>query len=168
MLFKVRRKFNIFVKPNLNIMKRYFLLVFLLSFALVSCNKAKKVKKENEEEILAYIAEHNLDATATGSGLYYVIEEPGTGTKFPTISSTINMKYTGTLLDGTIFDSNQDGYQNQLYNLIEGWKEGVPFFKKGGKGILLIPSHLGYGQNQSGSIPPNSVLIFDIELLDFI
>ena len=76
------------------------------------------------------------------------------------------MKYNGTLLDGTKFDGN-DNFNYPLSSLIPGWQEGIPYFGKGGKGILLIPPHLGYGDRPNGDIPANSILRFDIELFDF-
>jgi FKBP-type peptidyl-prolyl cis-trans isomerase FkpA len=75
------------------------------------------------------------------------------------------------LLDGTEFDSSlKPGRTPFEFTIgqgmvIKGWDEGIPMFKVGGKGKLLIPANLGYGENEQGSIPANSVLIFDIELL---
>ncbi|MFN9955636.1 MAG: FKBP-type peptidyl-prolyl cis-trans isomerase, partial [bacterium] len=73
------------------------------------------------------------------------------------------------LLDGTIFDQTT-GNQTATFplaNLIPGWQEGIPLLQKGGKGTFLLPSALGYGPNPVGPIPANSVLIFEIELIDF-
>ena len=69
----------------------------------------------------------------------------------------------------TFFDSTEgrDPYTTSLFNTIRGWQQGIPLFKKNGKGKLLVPSHLGYGSRDFGNIPKNSVLIFDIELLGF-
>jgi FKBP-type peptidyl-prolyl cis-trans isomerase FkpA len=71
------------------------------------------------------------------------------------------------LTDGSVFDqSNSAGVSFNLTSVIQGWQEGIPYFKKGGKGKLLIPSALGYGTQGTSGISPNSVLIFDINLLD--
>ncbi len=148
-------------------MKKFLsVLVFILSF--VACKKEKTVDQVavDEEIITKYISNNKLNATATGSGLYYVIQTQGSGVQ-PTVNSTVKVNYKGYLTDGSVFDySKSGGYSTLLTQVIQGWQEGIPYFKKGGKGILLIPSRLGYGAQGAGTIPPNSVLIFDIELLD--
>ncbi|MGZ3901748.1 MAG: FKBP-type peptidyl-prolyl cis-trans isomerase [Bacteroidia bacterium] len=145
---------------------KLILLAFILILTSLSC-KRKKISnqaKEDEKLITDYIASNNLNANATGSGLYYVITTQGTGAQ-PNSNSTVTVKYKGYLRDGTVFDQN-GGATFSLNNVIKGWQEGIPYFKKGGKGMLLIPSALGYGAQATGNIPANSVLIFDIELLD--
>lgn len=146
-------------------------LVFILSLLLIitaGCakHKAKKQKEEDEEIIQNYIAEHGLNATATGSGLYYVIENQGTGASCISTSDVV-VAYTGYFTDGAVFDaSSASGVQFNLQSVIEGWTEGIPYFKEGGNGVLLIPSHLAYGATGTASIPPNTVIIFDVELID--
>lgn len=82
------------------------------------------------------------------------------------------MLYTGKLLDGTVFDaSSRNGNTPYRFVLgarkvIAGWDEGIALLRKGEKGILLIPSALGYGPQGNQSIPPNAVLYFDVELVD--
>ncbi len=148
-------------------MKNIFLLLFLLA-TVTSCGKkkAKKQAKEDDAIITAYISSHHLDATKTDSGLYYVIDTLGTG-DYPNSSSDVQVAYKGYFTDGNIFDkSAADGIVFNLQGVISGWTEGIPYFKEGGSGILLIPSHLGYGASPRQGIPANSVLIFDIKLLD--
>lgn len=112
------------------------------------------------------MASRNLSGKSTGSGLYYVINEPGSGAQ-PNINSKVTVKYSGNLIDGTVFDSSgNSGISFNLNSVIQGWQEGIPYFKKGGKGFLLIPSALGYGSQATEKIPANSVLVFEIELLD--
>ncbi|MGB0839918.1 MAG: FKBP-type peptidyl-prolyl cis-trans isomerase [Chitinophagales bacterium] len=126
---------------------------------------------EDDALMAAYIEGNNLDAQKDESGVYYVIEEEGS-TEKPTLESTVQMYYQGYLLDGFIFDGNlgaANPIEFPLEGLISGWQIGIPYFGKGGKGTLLIPSALGYGENgvpQAG-IPENAVLAFDIELVDF-
>ena len=85
---------------------------------------------------------------------------------------TISVHYTGTLLDGTKFDSSLDGNQPFSFTLgagevIAGWDEGIPGMRVGGKRKLTIPPNLAYGETGSGSlIPPNSTLVFEVELLE--
>lgn len=122
---------------------------------------------KDTKKIEGYLADNNLVAESTASGLHYIIEEPGTG-GHPDINSTVTVKYKGYLLDGNVFDdSGNDTVTFPLNNLILGWQEGIPLLQKGGKGKFFIPSALGYGRNGSGSIPGNSVLIFEIELVNF-
>ena len=98
--------------------------------------------------------------------MYYVVNGTGNG-EFPNINSLVTVAYKGTLTDGTIFDqSGASGATFPLSNVIQGWQEGIPLFSEGGSGILLIPSALGYGNQALGSIPANSVLIFEVTLLN--
>jgi FKBP-type peptidyl-prolyl cis-trans isomerase FkpA len=120
----------------------------------------------DEDIILQYISDNNLNAEPTGSGLYYVINSTGNG-EFPNINSLVTVAYKGTLTDGTTFDqSSSNGITFPLSNVIQGWQEGIPLFSEGGSGILLIPSALGYGSQSVGNIPENSVLIFEVTLLN--
>lgn len=130
--------------------------------------EVERLAKE-EEVILAYLQEKGLKGTKTASGLYYVMLEEGKGTA-PLRGDKISVHYTGTLLDGTKFDSSHDRQQPFEFNVgtgrvIKGWDEGFMLFKEGGKGLLLIPSNLAYGNKNMGKIKPNSILCFEIELL---
>jgi FKBP-type peptidyl-prolyl cis-trans isomerase FkpA len=148
---------------NYSIMRIPFLLLAFTSLLFWSCKD-----KSDMDKIEAYLADNNLTATATASGLYYIITQEGTG-DHPNLLSSVTVRYKGYLLDGTVFDQTT-GNQTvtfPLANLIQGWQEGIPLLKKGGKGTFFCPSDLGYGSQQVGSIPPNSVLIFEIELVDF-
>ena len=115
-----------------------------------------------------YIATNNLVGEFTDTGVFYSIDDPGVGTETPTVASTIQIIYTGTLLDGTVFDSS-DGFPVSfpVFNLIRGWQIGLEFFKKESSGVMIIPSRLAYGTRGSFAIDPNTVIRFDIELLDF-
>lgn len=120
---------------------------------------------KNEIDIIKYIEDNNLNANKTISGLYYVINEEGTGTR-PTGSSNVTVAYKGYYLDGTVFDqSHPSGISFGLDRVIQGWTEGIPLFKEGGEGILLIPSNLAYGLNGTGSVPRGAVLVFDVNLI---
>jgi len=107
----------------------------------------------------------------TASGLRYVDLVEGTGTT-PTKGQRVVAQYTGTLVDGTKFDSSRDRNQPFEFSLgfgqvIAGWDEGFSTMKVGGRRQLIIPPNLGYGSRGSGStIPPNSTLIFDVELVE--
>jgi len=145
-----------------------YILLFLLACFFFGCKKRKTINQAEADEniINKYISDNNLNAQASGSGLHYVITSPGTGLQ-PNANSTVTVKYDGILINGTVFDqSSATGLSFPLSSVIKGWQEGIPLFKKGGKGTLLIPSALGYGDQATGKIPANSVLIFNLELLD--
>lgn len=144
--------------------KIYFTL--LLATLLISCSKDDSNNIQTEGDIIQYIEAHNLNAQKSNSGLYYVIQNQGSGVK-PTSNSTVTVSYKGYFLDGDIFDqSNSAGITFQLGQVIAGWTEGITYFNEGGEGILLIPPYLGYGDQDRSGIPGGSVLIFDIKLLN--
>lgn len=149
--------------------QRYFLYLGLVLF-FSFCKKKDTVDQPavDEEIITTYISDNKLSAKATGSGLYYVITSQGSGAQ-PNSTSSVTVNYKGYLTNGTVFDqSRSGGVSFALNNVIKGWQEGIPYFKRGGKGILLIPSALAYGSQAKANIPANSVLIFDIELLEIL
>ncbi len=117
--------------------------------------------------IKKYITEKNLTAQSTPEGIYFVIEEAGLGTDLPNLRSTVLTKYKGYLLNGTVFDQSATGISFGLTQVILGWGIGMQKFKRRSKGKLLIPSSFAYGASATGGIPANSVLVFDIELVDF-
>ncbi len=103
----------------------------------------------------------------TPSGLQYLILEEGTG-EYPAPTDKVTVHYTGTLIDGTKFDSSVDRGTPATFGLnqvIKGWTEGLQLVKEGGKIRLFIPEDLGYGARPSGAIPAYSALIFDVELI---
>ncbi len=106
--------------------------------------------------------------TVTASGLQYKVLEEGTGRQ-PVATDTVEVHYTGTLTDGTKFDSSRDRGQTiefPLNGVIAGWTEGVQLMKEGARYEFTIPSELGYGARGAGGvIPPNATLIFDVELI---
>ena len=105
----------------------------------------------------------------TASGLQYLTTKEGSG-KAPAANSMVKVHYTGKLVDGTVFDSSVERgepIEFPLNQVIPGWTEGLQLMKEGGKATLYIPSQLGYGQQGvPGTIPPNSTLIFDVELIE--
>lgn len=111
----------------------------------------------------------NPNIRSTESGLHYEVLEPGSETK-PQPTDTVKVHYTGKLVDGSTFDSSVDRGEPAefaLNGVIPGWTEGLQLIGAGGKVKLYIPAKLGYGaQGAGGSIPPNSTLVFDVELLE--
>ena len=124
---------------------------------------------------VAYVLTHRGPATgaevATPSGLKYIDLVEGTGAT-PQKGQTVSVQYTGTLENGRKFDSSVDRGQPYEFRIgegavIKGWDEGLATMKVGGKRKLIIPPSLGYGQRGSPpNIPPNSILLFDVELLN--
>ncbi|MEO1513575.1 MAG: FKBP-type peptidyl-prolyl cis-trans isomerase [Bacteroidota bacterium] len=122
----------------------------------------------DQNKIVDYAIDQQLELERTASGLFLQIIEEGNGPS-PTPNSTVVTHYRGRLLDGSQFDSSYDRNQPlrlHLNQVIAGWQEGMKRLKPGGRAILLIPSQLGYGtKGFANAIPPNSVLRFDLELL---
>ena len=143
------------------------ILPLILLVTLFSCSKGNEDQVKVDDAIIKqYITDHALTAKPTGSGLYYVVHSPGSGAR-PTENSTVTVAYKGYFTDGVVFDESVTaGLSFSLNSVIEGWQEGIPLFNEGGSGILLVPSALGYGDKDRGDIPANSVLIFDILLID--
>ncbi len=131
----------------------------------------QKIAEENRAEGDAFLAENaEIEGiTVTESGLQYKVIEEGEGDR-PTDSSMVTVHYEGKLLDGTTFDSSYERgepIEFEVGQVIPGWTEAIQLMRPGAKWQVFIPSDLGYGERgtPNGEIPPNSVLIFDVELL---
>ena len=134
-------------------------------------NKQLESNKQAQSSSDNFLTENKSKAgvKTTASGLQYLTTKEGTG-KQPQATSVVKVHYTGKLVDGTVFDSSvQRGepIEFPLNQVIPGWTAGLQLMKEGGKATLYIPSNLGYGaQGVPGTIPPNSTLIFDVELIE--
>jgi FKBP-type peptidyl-prolyl cis-trans isomerase FkpA len=146
--------------------------------------KAEEQKGIDDQLIKDFLAENNIKTNRTESGLFYIVTEEGSGEK-PEQGDSVRVNYVGKLMDGTVFDTSYEdiakeaGVYNENRNyvpyqfpigarqVIGGWDEGIMLLNEGSKATLYIPSGLGYGQRGSGRrIPPNSSLIFEIELVE--
>ena len=151
----------------------------------------EKNRKKSEKQLTIdleilddYLAENEINATKTESGLRYVISEQGNG-PLPDSGQVVKVNYAGWVLNGEYFDTSiesvareqglyQEGRPYQPFSfalgarrVIKGWDEGIAYLNKGSKATLYIPSPLGYGTRGSGQIiRPNSILVFDVELVD--
>lgn len=153
---------------------------------MVSIKSEAQTKADNEKKSTAqktidatliedFLKKNNITAQKSASGLNYVITMPGAGENAKA-GQSVTVNYTGTTLDGKKFDSNVDSTFNHVQpftftlgqgQVIKGWDEGIALLKKGGKARLFIPSHIAYGaQSPSPAIPANSVLIFDVEVVN--
>ncbi|MFQ5447621.1 MAG: FKBP-type peptidyl-prolyl cis-trans isomerase [Saprospiraceae bacterium] len=153
-------------------MKLSSILLLALGIFFTACKKDNSLTPEEQLAkdtalIQQYLTGNGLAAESTASGLHYIIEEEGSG-GHPTVDNEVSVLYKGYFLDGTVFDQTQgQPITFPLSQVIAGWQEGIPLFQKGGKGVLLLPSTLAYGQFPPPGIPKNAVLIFDVELVDF-
>jgi FKBP-type peptidyl-prolyl cis-trans isomerase len=144
--------------------------------ALLQQQQREKMKTsplglKQDSLIQKYLSDNKLTGVKHESGMYIVFDSKGEGAKVQK-GEEISVHYSGFLPDGTKFDSSRD--RNQPFTVkiglgmvIQGWDIGLLEFNKGGKGKLVIPSYLAYGERGAGgSIPPNSILIFDVEVLN--
>jgi len=116
-----------------------------------------------------YLKANNITQAPTNSGLIAVVSQEGSGAK-PTVGQKVTVHYTGYLVNGTKFDSSVDRGEPFSFTIgkgqvIQGWDEGIAMLSPGAKAKLIIPSSIGYGGRNMGSIPPYSTLVFDVELL---
>jgi peptidylprolyl isomerase len=147
------------------------IIVVLAIFFLYRSWNNGKLAETNQAQGDAFLAENSKkeDVITTESGLQYQVLQKGEGEENPTATSRVKVHYHGTLIDGTVFDSSVDRNEPIAFGLnqvIKGWTEGVQLMVEGDKFRLFVPSNLGYGKGGTGPIPPASVLIFDVELLE--
>jgi FKBP-type peptidyl-prolyl cis-trans isomerase len=143
-----------------------------------------ELRKNEEPKALAkYLEDNKITAKPNASGLYYIEKSKGKGAK-PAEGQMVKVKYTGRLLDGTVFDTSEESEAKKAGifderrapyepiefplgpgSVIEGWVQGIAMMQTGTKATLIIPSSLGYGESGNGPIPPYSTLVFDVELV---
>ena len=138
------------------------------------------VQNRDDEALKTYFSSRNISPIKTASGLYYSIQQEGSG-PLAKAGDMVTMNYRGKLIDGTVFDSNLDSAFMHVQPLafvlgngrvIQGWDEGIGYLKVESKATFYIPPALAYGsQSRPGNaanpkgIPANSILIFDVELV---
>jgi FKBP-type peptidyl-prolyl cis-trans isomerase FklB len=142
----------------------------MMAFEKEMENRQKEAAEKNKGEGEKFLAENKKKpgVKTTADGLEYKVIKEGAGAS-PKATDTVTVNYEGKLIDGTVFDSSYKRGQPATFPLnavIKGWTEGLQLMKVGEKSQLFIPSDLGYGERSPGAdIPPNSVLIFDVELI---
>ncbi len=145
--------------------------IFLLPILLAGCVKGTApctdaTVASEKNYIVQFCTDKSIAYTIDPSGLYYQVLDPGTGDS-PSLTSTITVSYNSTFLDGTTLQNTSAPITGVLNQYIAGWQIGLQKIKKGGHILLVIPSSLAYGcGGYLGTVPPNSVLYFDITLID--
>ncbi|MFT3933483.1 MAG: FKBP-type peptidyl-prolyl cis-trans isomerase [Chitinophagaceae bacterium] len=171
--------------PKIILMRVAVVILLAFSFIVSGCAKssssftcsydpcALKAPASEVTQLETYLSGAGITtATKHCSGLYYQIKSAGSGTT-PTTCSNVSVTYKGTLTNGNVFDQSTSAVAFPLATLIEGWKKGIPLISKGGSITLYLPPTFGYGATdqkdpQTGNviIPANSIIIFDIQLVD--
>ncbi|TSJ44536.1 hypothetical protein FO440_10275 [Mucilaginibacter corticis] len=185
MLKNVKLLFLNYKRINLpfgNVMNRAALIILFLCAGLSACKKSTeggtagyKAQARVDDAIIAkYLSENpTLEAKKVDtSGVYYIVEQPGTGSDLFTNSTSVTVGYTGSILsNGKVFAQTQSFHPSYiLQSVILGWKLGIPKIQKGGTIRLLLPSRYAYGpapQPQIG-LPANAILDFTITLYDIV
>lgn len=138
-------------------------------FTITSCSTySKEELKQFDTTIAKYAAKQPVKYEKSESGLYYYIENEGQGESTIRLTDEVTFAYEGRFLDGKVFDKqtaeNPVTYKTKA--LIGGWKEVFAYLKKGGKAKIIVPPQLGYGDHELKDIPKNSILVFDLEIID--
>jgi len=129
-----------------------------------------KLSESEKPQLDKYLADNKITNAPSASGLIYIETQKGKGKEHPKPTDEVTVHYTGTLLDGTKFDSSLDRGEPAVFPLnqvIPGWTEAFQLMTKGSKAKLIIPSSIAYGPQGRGPIPPFATLLFEVELIDF-
>jgi peptidylprolyl isomerase len=132
--------------------------------------KQRELAQRKREADIEFIRSSWPDTEQTRSGIRYIVLQEGSGRKSPKDGDPVSAHYTGSLLNGTVFDTSEGGdpLEFKIGQVIAGWNEMLMDMKKGEIRLAIIPPELGYGaRGYPGIIPPNSFLVFEIELVDF-
>ena len=129
-------------------------------FSQIGCSKSSV---SEFDQMTSFAKKNNINYTIDPSGLWYEIINPGTGTK-PRLTSTVSAAYIGTFMNERIFDSTSKPIDFPLDGVIQGWTIGLQKIAPGGEIKLIIPSTLGFGPSDDGSIPGGSPLYFYVKL----
>ena len=163
-------------------------LTFILAaMVLTGCSSGQKQQSRNSSQTQAVAqqpatqaapsaepakgAAKGPDTVSTSTGLKYIITKAGNGAK-PARGQLVKVHYTGKLEDGRVFDSSIPRgepfeFPVGMGRVVKGWDEGILMMSKGERRTLIVPPSLGYGMEGRGPIPPNTTMIFDVELVDF-
>jgi len=141
-------------------------LVFCALFVLTACTTYSDGDKSNfDAQIEKYLKDNKQTCERSNSGLYYKIIEQGEGRKIK-YNDRISFTYKGELLDGTVFDRQTKPIEFDVDVLIGAWKETMLMLNQGGKAYIVAPPHLGYGTHELEDIPPNSIIVYTLEVIE--
>ena len=144
-------------------MYKLFSLIILL-LAVTSCKTYTEEDKQTfDQQIKEYLAKKGIECTRSDSGLYYKILEPGEGENIR-FQDVVSFSYKGSFLSGEVFDEEKKPIEFAVKDLISAWKEIMLELKPGAKAFLIAPPHLGYGDRKLDDIPPNSILVYELEI----
>lgn len=143
----------------------------LLTISLVACKTYSEEDKVSfNKEITKIAKQKKWDITFSPSGLGIQLMNEGEGEELIQRGSIVKLSYKGQLKNGKVFDQTEPGkpFESEIKGLIGGFQEALLGQKKGAKLRLIIPPHLGYGTDKLDKIPANSILIFELEVVDFV
>jgi len=145
-----------------------FVLFGLISVLLLSCGSySDEELAKFDKKIEKYLKQKNIDCKKSASGLHYKILEEGEG-ELIQFTDKVMVTYKGTFLDGTVFDEQTEPIELTVSEQINAWKELMLQLKKGSKAFLIAPPQLGYGEYEIEKVPPNSILVFELEVVDIL
>jgi FKBP-type peptidyl-prolyl cis-trans isomerase FkpA len=165
-----------FVKPNEKIQVDIKMVDFKSKKELAENQKKQEaeiasMEAQEKPKMDAYLAANKITVAPTASGLIFIETQKGKGGAHPGATDEVTVHYTGTLIDGTKFDSSVDRGEPAKFllpQLVPGWIEGIQLMTKGSKAKMVIPSSLGWGARGAGAqIPPFATVLFEVELIDF-
>jgi len=141
------------------------LLIFFGLLTLSSCSTySEEEKKSFDDKIAAYLDRKNIKCEKSSTGLHYKIIEEGEGDRIQ-LQDEVTFVYKGTLLNGKVFDETDEPVTFKVQALISAWKEVMLYLRPGGKAFIVSPPQLGYGEHDLKDIPPNSILVFELEVV---
>lgn len=147
-------------------MKIFFGLLVVFLAAACGSTYSEEERKNFDKEIQAYLDKNKIECEKSPSGLYYRIDSLGSERKIQ-FSDMVTMKYVGKLINGKIIDDHSDEpLKMSVRELIGAWKEILLELGEGGKAYIVAPPHLAYGEHILDSIPENSILIYNLEVVD--
>lgn len=142
------------------------LLLIGIALFMFSCGSySEDEKSEFDVRIEKYLAAKKIKCTKSESGLYYKIIEEGEGDLIQ-FKDNVSFTYRGEFLDGKVFDEQDTAVTANVTEQIAAWKEIMLQVKKGAKVFMVVPPHLGYGPYEIPAIPSNSILVFNLEIVD--
>lgn len=144
---------------------RHILSILILLFTFSCSTYSESEKNDFDKKIEAYIKKNKLNLKRSNSGLYFKITKEGEG-RYVKFTDKVSFTYKGSFLSGKVFDHQEKPVEFDVKALISAWREIMLELKKGGEAYLIAPPQLGYGDNKLDDIPQNSILVYELQLVD--